>query len=201
VPARLALTPLASLILTSDAPPPCGLYRGLPDAWALCAAEHAPPTDRVDEAVAACETFGTVASACTREWALGRAHRADPPARRMLLPLCAGAADCAFQLLDALPATELDEQIAACVEWAPPYQRDCIGHAAHRWTTSHPSADSCLRMVANVHSSECESTPWLLGTAIGCGAECKCAMLTDGLRPDCEKRESEARAHPSDCQP
>jgi hypothetical protein len=128
--------------------PTCAPYKGMDNAWGYCIYKLAGGFPTRQDVEDLCPQSGAWEDQCRHAWVAGRMQPNSGVSTEDLLAVCAGNADCAFELIDFRPEAEVTDQIARCHEYAGRHGEDCVGHAVQRWWIQDPDADEVARIQA-----------------------------------------------------
>ena len=146
----------------------CASYANMPNALGYCVVRRAASAPSVEDMVRLCDKAGAWEGECRRSWVAGHSDPSLGYPRATLLEACGVNADCAFELLDAWPQTDVTAQLQDCASYARHYAQDCAVHALQRWVQTRPGPQQ-VSYVANLN------TPWpsQVGYAVGMVAACQ----------------------------
>jgi hypothetical protein len=160
---------------------PCAPYGDVESLWEYCGLRELEALDSATEADAYCGGLGSWEGLCRTTWISSRLQPDSGVSREELLRVCAGAPDCAFEVLDWRPADDVLDQLEFCREHSAGQREDCAVHALERWAAGRPDAAERARIVA----ASTSYPKWVgeyLGVAIGCGGEGSCAGSPEVVR-------------------
>lgn len=160
----------------TDEPPPvqlppqlhaCAPYGRVPNALAYCVYRSAGNLPSPMDVERICPLAGDYERECRRAWVASRSDPSYGYATEVLVSVCAGDADCAFEMLDKRPASDVLVQLQLCASAAGPYSADCAVHALESWVRGGPD-------LAEVQRVEQASTdfPQQLGYGVGMALAC-----------------------------
>jgi len=177
--------------------PLCAPYREIPNAWGYCVYKHAGGFPTAEDVEAMCPSAGDWEASCRHAWVAGRMARGSGVDTDVLLSVCAGNDDCAFELIDFRPEAEVTDQIDRCREHAGRHAEDCVGHALQQWWFAKPDADEVARIAALD-----SGFPRKIGYQVAVSTFCSGVGSCDG-HPDnqamCETQLDILRRRPDSC--
>lgn len=176
----------------------CAQYDDLPDVLGVCLAQRIVSLTTVADVNALCPQAGAWEANCRQAWVdeqqrLRRDLRPDE-----LLDACGPNDDCAFQILDTWPATDVLDQIARCETHARTYESDCVGHALHRWIMGRPTPEDGARVLAAT-SRRAQQVGTFFGMSAACGGTLACPEGAELAARDCRAAEESYRKNPGRC--
>lgn len=126
----------------------CAAYADRPEVYAFCVRREAASLD-LAAAKAKCDTLPARAGEeCRKAWVEERIHAPNATPKQDLLSMCAGSADCGFNVIELYPEPDPLAQIAACKALAGAFTPDCVGHTLQRWQLSEPAEETIAPMIA-----------------------------------------------------
>ena len=161
---------------SSSEPPPvelppqlhaCAPYARVPNALAFCVYKSAGNLPSPMDVNRICPLAGDYERECRRSWVSSRSSTAYGYSTEVLISVCAGDPDCAFEMLDARPVSDVLIQLEYCAGSAGPYSSDCAVHSMERWVKAGPN-------LAEVQRVESASTrfPQQVGYGVGLALAC-----------------------------
>ena len=149
----------------SSAHGPCAAYAGT-STEGFCVARAAGSAATPDSLDAYCARAGEWAPDCHHAFVRARL-REGAPSRDALLGWCAGAPDCALEVLELRAAPSWAEQRALCLAWAGPFAQDCLTHALGRWATG-PLDAAQVALIAEDHAPDATLVGQWMGAVVAC---------------------------------
>jgi hypothetical protein len=141
---------LAAWLAGCGDPPgePCARYAAdLPDAYAVCLRQEARAAATASQMLQVCAFAASDAvDACREAWVAQQLWLGSQDADT-LLAACGGGDDCALQVLDLRPSSDVLAQATRC-DQAGRFADDCRGHAIQRWARTSPSAEAVAQLQA-----------------------------------------------------
>jgi len=166
--------------------------------YQYCIARYAPEIADVRQAERSCGMAGAWEKRCRRHWVSRRLEHGSGTPVSTLLEFCADDADCAFEVLDARPASDVLLQIERCGSHLGQLGRDCARHALQRWYLAGPDADELQRVAQSVSSYPRAVGSWL-GACVACLEVGRCGG--DGpARKSCDREARRLTNKPEGCQ-
>jgi len=126
---------------------PCKKYSEVPDAYGYCLYKFSGGFRSIKEIDMFCPQAGDWELECRHAWVSGRMHADSGFSTKILLQACGENPDCAFELVDFRPETDVLKQIDLCAKHVRKHIRDCVGHAMQRWWHTNPNAEEVSRIL------------------------------------------------------
>lgn len=145
----------------------CAPYARVPNALGFCIYKSAGNLPSPMDVNRICPLAGDYERECRRSWVASRSDTSYGYATEALISVCAGDPDCAFEMLDKRPVSDVLVQLEYCAGSAGPYSSDCAVHAMERWMKAGPS-------LVEVQRVEAASTrfPQQVGYGVGMALAC-----------------------------
>ncbi len=176
---------------------PCAPYARSTNTLAYCIVKQAANLPSPMDVARVCPLAGALEMECRRAWTQSRASPRLGFSTEVLLEVCQGNADCAFELLEARPETDVARQLDWCTRAAGEFANDCAVHALERWATARPGAEEVAR-VAALETPYPERVGYALGVTHACNGGPSCAGA-ETVRETCEQTAAQIRAASLPC--
>lgn len=189
-PAGSANPPTAEGVLAA-----CEPYLGMAEVYGVCLVERASRLPTAADVDRVCPRAGTWEAACRGEWV--QLHAAAV-GFDVAVRACGGDEDCAFQLVDAGFGDDVLVNVGRCEQHLARLERDCVGHALHRWVERSPPDDAeVARVLSAVSPNSAVSVAQEVGMAEVCFRTARCESLPAALAETCRRTREDWRRQAS----
>jgi hypothetical protein len=180
--------PAAPVALPGGADGACGSYRELPDVYQYCLAQAVRAVRTLPEMERLCAQSGTWEKDCRHAWVHDRMRADSGFDTTTLAAACGAGTDCAFELLDFRPASDVLEQVRLCTVYAAKYRDHCVGHAFQRWWQASPDAAEHARVgAAPMEHAVAEKAGYWLAANVACSGVGACEPASAEVARACQR--------------
>ena len=175
----------------------CAPYAGRPAMEQYCAYLQALGLASPEEAVAACARAGEWEHSCRGEWVAVWSRHDRSVDAGAYLSVCGDNHDCAFELIDTRPSSDVLVDIERCDRHTGPYARDCVKHRLNRWLDDGPDTAEVARLAAaeTAHAGVIGQAVAHCAAGLGVGS---CEGAPD-VAARCGQTAEDIRQHPERC--
>lgn len=129
-------------------PAQCEKYVGQADEYGYCVFSTSPAIRDAEAARSWCKKAGDWEERCLHSWVSARLRDRAQWSDETLLGMCRGIPDCAFEILDFRPHSDILVQLNRCGLFAEEYGQDCGRHSLQRWWKANPDAPEIARVMS-----------------------------------------------------
>lgn len=152
----------------------CAPYARAANTLSYCVVRQAGNLPSPQDVERVCPLAGALELECRRAWARSRADPRLGFPTEVLVAICAGSEECAFEIIDARPESDLARQLELCARVAGQFAEDCAVHALERWVGSRPGPEEVAR-VASLRTAAPARVGYALGVVRACQDGPACA--------------------------